>query len=291
MSICNDRRGCESAETFLEGKKREEKGAYGESRSLGDGQPEVEGDATRNATETDEDPPGVVNVGPKSGVVVDDLGLEAGGADEADESGEEVTPSLSGENGGLSVRKEGWESSSVQLEEGRHIEHDRCRKGRRRMEAHHHSPSGSGGSEFGSDGCRERVVSSDAETHEELDEGTKGKGRQSACAYQMRLHGSVRRSKLTRHITRTPMRETPGPWPATACPRVPIKMIMSWEEMPRRHQHDASRGKQGRMKVKQGRGSRAYLDSVELLSSEDVGKPSEQELTDKSSNRSCYLDA
>jgi hypothetical protein len=107
MSICNDRRGCESAETFLEGKKREEKGAYGESRSLGDGQPEVEGDATRNATETDEDPPGVVNVGPKSGVVVDDLGLEAGGADEANESSEEVTPSLSGENGGLSVRKEG----------------------------------------------------------------------------------------------------------------------------------------------------------------------------------------
>jgi hypothetical protein len=128
---------------------------HGESRSFGKSETEVKGDGSGNSTETDEETPSEVKVAEleeresdpearkKTGEkekssslsvvdgIVENLLLEGGEDGDRDDSSSELTPTLRPEGG------------------------------------NHHTTTDASSGEFGSDTGRERVVSSDSDTHDE----------------------------------------------------------------------------------------------------------------------------
>ena len=122
----------------------------GVTRSLGDGKAVVEGNASGDGTETNDDTPHLVNgkladTVTSGGVLAAEEGLlEADGDDESDDTSSELTNTLHGEDGT------------------------------------HHGTAPLGGSELRSNDRRERVVTTDTDTHEntpEDDDTDDGNGR------------------------------------------------------------------------------------------------------------------
>jgi hypothetical protein len=154
---------------------------HGETRSLGERKTEVERDGSRDGTETNEQTPAEVKVVSIVCGVIDDLGLERGDNDERDNGSRELSPPLRSEDGS------------------------------------HHATTDAGRSVLGSDGSRERVVTTLLSQKDML----------------ARLHEPERMFTRTipipmmnRHMTRTPMMEMAGPWPETAWARVATMMII-----------------------------------------------------------------
>lgn len=75
---------------------------------LGNRQPEVEGDNSRNTSETKEDSPAEIDVVVDGGVIVDDSVLETLDNTESNKSGSEVSETLSSEDSGLRKGNSRW---------------------------------------------------------------------------------------------------------------------------------------------------------------------------------------
>lgn len=176
--------------------------------------------------------------------ISEDLLLESGEDDEGDESSRKLSPSLRGENGS------------------------------------HHASTDAGGSELGGDGSRERIVAADSNTHflclkmyqVSLDVLASGKEfRRGSAEAQRKNRRGRENSLMKRHMMRTPMRETAGPRPATACPMV--AMTAERESAP-------SFGAGERLRLTDDH----ELDTVHLLATVDISEVSEAELSKESSD-------
>lgn len=118
---------------------------HSETRSLRDSQAVIESDNSREAAETDEDAPHIVNMGQDSGVVGKDGALECGTDDQRDKSGSKVAPTLEGKDGG------------------------------------HETAADGGGGELGGDDGGEGIVATDSYTHNEAPDDEDAKDIDTMC--------------------------------------------------------------------------------------------------------------
>ena len=104
---------------------------HGEARGLGDGEAEVEGEHAGDAAETDEETPAEIDVVGVADGIVEDLVLEGRDDDEGDEGSGKVPEALHGKDG------------------------------------IHHAATVADAGELGGDDCGQRIVTTDADAHDE----------------------------------------------------------------------------------------------------------------------------